>query len=70
MLTGTPVDESQTNRIKFIAPIMPLISGEMLAKANRVQEEVTERIAKIKAMKEDILKPRDNKSKSSVRSGR
>ena len=49
---------------------MSLFSGEMLAKANKVNQEVSDRIAKIKAMKEEILRPRESKSKSSVRSGR
>lgn len=57
-------------RIDGILPIMPIFNEEILAKANKVKQEVSDRIAKIKAMKEEILKPRDCKSKSSIRSGR
>ena len=50
---------------------MSIFSGDMLAKANKVNQEVSDKIAKIKAMQEEILRPpRRNGSKSSVRSGR
>ena len=51
---------------------MSLFSGDMLAKANKVNQDVSDKIAKIKAMQEQILRPaqRESKSKSSVRSGR
>ena len=49
---------------------MSIFSAEMIAKANRVNQEVSDKIAKIKAMQAEILRPRDSKSKSSVRSGR
>ena len=71
MLTSVNTSMSKnTNKIDHIQPIMSLFSGEMLAKANKVNQEVSDRIAKIKAMKEEILRPRESKSKSSVRSGR
>ena len=53
-----------------IQPLKSIFSGDMLANVNKVSQEVSDRIAKIKAMKEEILRPRDSKSKSSVRSGR
>ena len=81
-LTGKKLDASSNfnsvntstlkaaSKIDQIGPIMSIFNGEMLAKANKVNQEVSDRLAKIKAMRDEVLRPRECKSKSSVRSGR
>ena len=48
---------------------MSIFPTEMLAKANKVNQEVSDKIAKIKAMQQEWRKPEKSR-KSSVRSGR
>jgi len=57
------------NKIEKIQPLMSIFPTEMLAKANKVNQEVSEKIAKIKAMQQEWRKPEKSR-KSSVRSGR
>ena len=65
------LDDVKAKKFEKIQPLMSIFSGDMLAKANKVNQEVSDKIAKIKAMQEEILRPpRRNGSKSSVRSGR
>ena len=63
-------DNDKYKRIESVKPLMSIFNGEMLDKANRVNQEVSDKIAKIKAMQEEILRPRSSKSNKSVRSGR
>jgi len=66
--TSTSYEAPKGSKFEKIQPLMSIFSGEMLARANRVNKEVSDKIAKIKAMQEEILRPRESKSKSSVRS--
>ena len=63
-------DNEKYRRIEAVKPLLSIFSGDMLERANRVNAEVSEKIAKIKAMQEQILRPRSSKSNKSVRSGR
>lgn len=65
--SGTSAGSSKLDRL---APLKSIFSGEALERAKMVNKNVDEKIAKIKAMQEQILRPRDVKSRSSLRSGR
>ena len=62
-------DTSQS-KVEKIKPILPIFSSDMLAKANKVNQEVSDKIAKIKAMQEELLRPKERQQSASVRSGR
>ena len=69
---GSKASTKPGSKLDIWQPIQSVFSSSgMIAKANQVRQEVNDRMAKIKAMQEDFLrKPRESKSKSSVRSGR
>lgn len=61
------------NLLDAFQPFQSLNSSEMIAKANRVSQQVNDRMAQVRAMQNDLLhkkKPRDSQSKTSIRSGR
>ena len=61
----------RNSKVAQIKPIMSLFQSDKVLDAQKFNDKINDKIAKIRAMQEQILRPpRDSKSKSSVRSGR